>query len=47
MKLRQCLIICDIKDPVTGEGYTRDPRSVTKKGRKLSDFNWKLVTQFS
>ena len=24
-------IICDIKDPVTGEGYTRDPRSVTKK----------------
>ena len=24
-------IICDIKDPVTGEDYTRDPRSVTKK----------------
>ena len=24
-------IICDIQDPVTGEDYSRDPRSVTKK----------------
>ncbi len=27
-------IICDINDPVTGEGYTRDPRSVAKKAEQ-------------
>ncbi len=27
-------LICDIVDPVTGEGYNRDPRSVAKKAEK-------------
>jgi glutamine synthetase len=27
-------LICDIQDPVTGEGYTRDPRNIAKKAEK-------------
>ncbi len=27
-------IICDIIDPITGEGYTRDPRSIASKAEK-------------
>ena len=27
-------IICDIIDPITGEGYTRDPRNIASKAEK-------------
>ena len=28
------VLICDVKDPVTGEWYTRDPRRIAKKAEQ-------------
>src|SRR5436309_11148901 len=34
LKVPTLAIVCDIKDPVTGESYTRDPRYVAKKAEQ-------------
>ena len=34
LKVPTLAIVCDIKDPVTGEWYTRDPRYVAKKAEQ-------------
>ena len=38
-------IICDIKDPVTGEDYSRDPRSITKKAEKYLSWQTEVTLE--
>src|SRR5256885_7360517 len=33
------VLICDVKDPVTGEWYTRDPRHIAKKAEQYLKSN--------